>query len=573
METSQAQVEAEMKTEAKAEILSEKKDPPEYRYQLSKMPEMDPKTEAMWNEGFSKYLKTNPFHVKPDSLPKYESNEEPHLDEPSMDLDEREMIIIKDMKLTDAGIAEAFNKLYGEDFRFMQDPNDAYRSVQKGKWISYNSCKWETIAEAEIRSMILGIIRTKESILLYQTSGNYEQGKIRRKMLDRCLSFEQDVKEFGVLNQIKTQTYILSDRFDQDDWLLGCKNAVIDLRKGLPRSSIDESTGQPAKNYVFKATSVEYDPMAECPRWIKFLDEIFLGNKELIDYIHMVIGYTLTGSQDEQCFFILYGDAENGKSTFLEVILKSMGDYGQSAEFKTFCEKREENISNEVWRMQDKRFIRAVEIKKTVPLNVARIQSMTGKETMTSRQLYHEAVDFRFKGKIFLGVNHPPLIAEMDRAIERRIHLIPFQAHFPKGSPQRDDQLLEKLLAEKSGILNWAIMGCLQYQWARDKFGSIPVPEIVRLETSEYVMTQDKIRRFLEEMTEVKRDEEVGAMDLYEAFLKWCERKNENQIDQHTFGRRLTSLGYQKKKTNQGIVYKNLKVKASIIMWDERVSA
>jgi putative DNA primase/helicase len=529
------------------------------------LPEMDAKTDRMQQEAFKKWLKTDPLKTVRTVKKNLPLPEEENPGTYNLMLSDQEIKVTENLKLTDAGIAEAFNELYGEDFRFMQEPADAYKTVTKGIWMFYDTCKWKTIAEAEIRSLVLGIIRVKEIFLLSRMAESEEQSKARRKMLDRCLSYEQDVKQFGVLNQIKTQTHILSSLFDQDDMLLGCINAVIDLKKGLKKSSISEN-GQPTKNYIFKSTSVEYDPMAECPRWIKFLDEIFLDNKELVDYIQMVVGYVLTGSQKEQCFFILYGDGENGKSTFLEIILQIMGDYGQSAEFKTFCEKREEYISNEVWRMQGKRFVRAVEVKESAPLNIARLKSMTGSDTMTARGLFRESEDFQFKAKVFLGVNHPPLITEMDRAIERRIHFIPFKANFPKGSPTRDDQLLEKLMNEKSGILNWAIMGCLKYQWACEKFGSLPIPEVVRLETSEYVLTQDQVRRFLGEMTEMKPDSEASAKELYEVFSQWCLHRNEHLLGQNTFGRRLRSIGYDKKAKSKGIFYQNLHIKALINM-------
>jgi putative DNA primase/helicase len=483
---------------------------------------------------------------------------------PTLMLSRAEARIIQKLKLTDAGIAEAFDELYGEDFRFMQEPSDAPQSVKKGIWIFYNNCKWESISEAEIRSLVLNIVRAKEMVLLSWVTMGEEEAKVRRKMLDRCLSFEQDIKQFGILNQIKAQTNILSDRFDQDAWLLGCENAVIDLRKGEKRAFVNEN-GQPVKNYIFKSTSVEYNPDAKCPRWERFLDEIFLGDLDLIDYIQMVIGYCLTGCGDEQCFFILYGDSENGKSTFLEVILRIMRDYGQSAEFKTFCEKREDRTpgrpTSEVWRMRGKRFIRATEIDQTVALNTSRIKSFTGGETVTGRDLYHSDGDFLYTAKVFLGVNHPPIIREMEPAFERRIHFIPFKAHFPKGSPQRDGRLQEKLLAEKSGILNWAIFGCLKYQWAVEKFGSLPMPKIVETETAKYILAQDPIRRFLRDKIETKPGSEIGAQLLYETYIQWCSKGNETESNSTVFGRRLRSLGHEKKDKASGAFYQNLRFK------------
>ena len=57
-----------------------------------------------------------------------------------------------------------------------------------------------------------------------------------------------------------------------------------------------------------------------CPLWMDFLEQIFAGNQELIAYIQRAIGYSLSGSTEEQVMFILHGNGRNGKSVFLDII-------------------------------------------------------------------------------------------------------------------------------------------------------------------------------------------------------------------------------------------------------------
>ena len=49
----------------------------------------------------------------------------------------------------------------------------------------------------------------------------------------------------------------------------------------------------------------------------------------LIAYVQRAIGYSLTGSTQEQVFFLCYGAGANGKSTLSGVIAHILGDYAQ----------------------------------------------------------------------------------------------------------------------------------------------------------------------------------------------------------------------------------------------------
>jgi putative DNA primase/helicase len=55
-------------------------------------------------------------------------------------------------------------------------------------------------------------------------------------------------------------------------------------------------------------TDVVLDADATCPRFERFLTEVFEGDDELIDYIRRAVGYSLSGDISEQCLFVCYGD-------------------------------------------------------------------------------------------------------------------------------------------------------------------------------------------------------------------------------------------------------------------------
>ncbi len=93
------------------------------------------------------------------------------------------------------------------------------------------------------------------------------------------------------------------DQWDSDPWLLNNARGVIDLRSGANRSARPE-------DHMTKITAVA--PGGDCPRWLKFLDEITARDAELQSYLRRVLGYALTGDTREHALFFGYGEAATG---------------------------------------------------------------------------------------------------------------------------------------------------------------------------------------------------------------------------------------------------------------------
>ena len=89
---------------------------------------------------------------------------------------------------------------------------------------------------------------------------------------------------------------------------------------------------------------------------------------------------------------------------------------------------------------------------------------MTGGDVLKGSLLYGSWLEFNIIGKIFLATSSLPQINNTDNGIWRRIHAIPFTRTFT--AEQQDKNLGIKLTAELSGILTWAIKGCLEWQEA-----------------------------------------------------------------------------------------------------------
>src|SRR5690606_25974113 len=92
----------------------------------------------------------------------------------------------------------------------------------------------------------------------------------------------------------------------------------------------------------------------------------------------------------------------------------------------------------------------------------AKVKNLTGGDKVSARFLYQDFFEFWPQFKLFIAGNHRPALRNVDEAMRRRMHLIPFTVTIPPD--RRDGKLGEKLLAERNGILAWMLEGCLAWQ-------------------------------------------------------------------------------------------------------------
>lgn len=433
---------------------------------------------------------------------------------------------------TDSGNAELFRDLVGDKFRFVPE---------KGCWFKFNGVRWaEASGEAKLTMLAISRRRIDATHFIPMAEANKDWvGKLIKWSLmsesDRILNASLEVAKCML-----TKSYT---EFDSNPFLLCLDNGVLDLR-------VDGGGFRKAKpeDYLHKCAHIKFDPYAEYPRWFQFLKEIFSNDEDLISFIQRAVGYTLTGRASAQCFFICYGKGANGKSTFLDVIQKLLGDFAIATSMDTFKEHNRNNpqIPNDLAALCGKRFVKATELKEGSRLNEERIKTVTGEDSIQARFLHREFFNFDPEFKIWLAVNHKPIIRGTDEAIWRRPKLIPFEAYFSPES--RDENLKAKLLDELPGILLWALEGCHLWQI----LGLNPAGKVAEA-TRDYQEESDSVGSFLSECTVKKEGVKVKASDLYESFGLWCGGRAD--LSQRDFGSRMTEKGYTRKRSTGGQFY------------------
>ncbi len=442
------------------------------------------------------------------------------------------------LPFTDAGNAE----------RYAKDNQNGLRFVYPWqRWMEWDDTRWvPDESGAAIR-------RARQSIRWLLTfASTLEDDTQRQKLIQHALKSESGVKLRAMVDLAKSDEVlgVHARKLDPNPWYLNVANGTLDLRTGKLRPHC-------RADLITKLAPVEYDKTAECPKFTAFLEEI-LPDPDVRTFLQRAIGYSLTGMTSERCLFVLHGDGDNGKSTFLEILHAMFGDYARSVEISTFMTRRQDGGARpDLVRLVGTRLVNTVEVEEGRRLAESLVKRITGNDTIAARDLYagsSDYVEFTPTFKVFMATNHKPIIKGTDNAIWNRIRLVPFDVTIPKE--RQNKNLLNELKGELPGILAWAVDGCAAWQTE-----GLAAPKAVRLATEQYRDEMDEVAAFLADEVVETPDGQVRAKDLYSRYKSWTEDAGDRPLNLTRFGERLKAHGCEKHKTTIGVVYDGISLR------------
>jgi len=444
------------------------------------------------------------------------------------------IIMRNNYSMTDTGNAHRFIDKYKDVIKY---------NVDNKRWMYWNGEFWQNDIYNNIKNF--AEIMIEEMKLELKTIENSEVRKAMEKNIKRTL------QSSGKLSMLKEAEHlrdipVVNNDFDKNNFLFNTASGVVDLRNGDIKEH-DKTL------MLSKYTPYEVDLHHEPKRWLKFLDEIFEGDKSVIDYIQRVFGYAMTGSRIEQCMFFLIGDGSNGKSLLLKIINAAMGDYGATSNADILLEKYNTNNGNlgDIARLKGKRFVVTDEAKHNDKLNESAIKTYTSSSgSIVARFLYGNEFEFDMIAKIFMSSNYKPKITGTDHGIWRRLKIIPFNVVIP--DEKQDKELESKLLKEIPQILGWMIKGCLLWQ----KHG-LKEPEKLKEAKKDYRSEMDIVQKWVNQNCVLIEGESTKSTVLFENFSNYVKMNKEYQLSHTMFGRNM-SKKFKKMRLQGATYYKGL---------------
>ncbi len=417
---------------------------------------------------------------------------------------------------TEDALALAFTRRYHRDWRYV---------AAWGRWLVWDGQRWRNEDTLAATDLIRSVCR--------QTALRAEDRKVAAK-----LASSGTVGGVERLARADRRHAATTDEWDADPWLLNTPGGVVDLKTGRMRAN-DRA------DRMTKITTAT--PRGECPQWRSFLSDVTGGDQNLQDYLQRMVGYALTGSTREHALFFLYGTGANGKSVFVNTLADILGDYATNAPMDTFMETRTDRHPTDMAGLRGARFVAAIETEQGKRWAESKLKNLTGGDKIAARFMRQDFFEFFPQFKLFVAGNHKPAIRNIDEAMKRRLHLIPFTITVPPE--KRDKHLQQKLLAERDGILAWALEGCLAWQ----RLGRLDPPQLVLDATDEYFEAEDALGRWMDERCVRVGTAKSLTAELFTDWKQWAEAAGEFVGSQKRFADLLLTRGLKKWRNGMGL--------------------
>jgi len=424
-------------------------------------------------------------------------------------------------------------------------------SVKDTLWYYYDHSRncWRTDDRGiMLKSKIsLEVFQEFKKIALEKSHASTESGDDNFEMSMKVMSVMQRLKDTSFKQNVMTELVELFydrertflEKLDQNNNLIGFTNGVYDLKKEQLRK------GRP-EDYVSLSTNIDfipYDPETEELKDITLMIETIFVIKEVREYVLTRLSSFLSGSTKDESFDIFSGGGGNGKSKIMELLEKSIGDYGCKLPITLLTAKRAASnaATPELAITKGKRIATLQEPDTNTKLNVGLMKELTGGDTIQARALYKEPFEFKPQFKMVLCCNDRPELPEHDQGTWRRVRNTDFPSAF-RFEPEEECVLQFKIdddLSEK--MENWAesFMSLLIHYNKLYKQGHCRIPpDEINEYTKEYRQSGNAFEDFMNDVYEAVDDNIDGGITMTTAFQSYTNWYHANHADKNQKNRK-----------------------------------
>lgn len=464
-------------------------------------------------------------------------------------------LILPLTEYTDVANARAFTNLYGESLAF----------TEEWGWCYFCGLNWELgafyqaqQAAVEFAENIMYVAKQYYEKLLAEceNEGCTPGSREGKEILAPAVAFMNHAKktnsERGVRALLKLAEGMMkqpASLFDGNPWVLNTPNVVVDLRTG-------EAYPPSWNHYNSMMTGIVYEPDAKNNgMWDSFLNQIFCGDKKLIDYIQLQFGAACVGKVYEENLMIASGSGSNGKSTLFNVLKAVLGDYCCNVNPDILMDRVNYEQQVALAAVKGKRLVIGQETESGQVLSTASVKRMVSSDTMIGRILNHGYIEFEPTHTLMMATNHLPKVKDNDEGTWRRLTVVPFNATISREEMITNYQ--DVLLSEDGAyILKWLVEGAVRFYENGCTFGEAPAA--VHHASQEYRKNQrDLFEQFCDECLEFPSPTKYPKLwsfpdEIYNKYLEWCEEANLKPFSKIILSKKLIQKGMMTKVVRQG---------------------
>ncbi len=248
---------------------------------------------------------------------------------------------------------------------------------------------------------------------------------------------------------------VISNHLGDKDFFIRSIEGKINFQNGV-YDSITKNLEPHTPEYGFRyVLPFDYDPHAQCPTFEAWLKEVMLGDMELVDLVQEIMGYVVRGGEYKyHKAFWLAGSGRNGKSTLLDVIKALVGPLNYTVASLS-------GLANNTFTSAELEGKWLNVSEETTPdelENTGIFKNLTGDGDLLAQRKNAHPFTLHNRAKLIMTYNEMPNLTDLSDGMQGRLVIIPFKLDLTEDLKQ-DKTLKPRLLAELSGIFNFAVRG------------------------------------------------------------------------------------------------------------------
>jgi P4 family phage/plasmid primase-like protien len=425
---------------------------------------------------------------------------------------------IKYLRPFDNIISKLIYRLYGESF--------VCSNPEKNEWYYFNGIRWiKENKSFNLRKLMINDVFSKVE--------NYRRQLIKDGANEELVkNYHNILKIIGSghkLNCLELEFY--NSNFytiiDQNKDVIGFENGVYDLtrfefRKGSPSDYVSMSTGYEFINYSKDDNTYKelYDLICK-----------ILPNRDVREFTLKSLASCLDGHIRDENFYIFSGKNNtggNGKSTIMDLLLKSLGEYAVVSPVSLLTSKRESanNANSALVSIRNKRAVIMQEPESAEMIQAGVMKALTGGDRISTRELHSSQMEFKPHAKFFMCCNKIPAISDLDGGVIRRLKITEFVSRFVEEPNSNNLQSgiyefkIDKELKSKLDDYKTVFMSImLDYYKLYKKEGLNPPEEVLKV-TKKYENDNNIIKEFLDEKVVLGNKQDSISKEQLKEFFK-----------------------------------------------------
>lgn len=300
---------------------------------------------------------------------------------------------------------------------------------------------------------------------------------------------------------------------------------------------LDTGTFRPANplDYCSIQMRYPYNPDALCTAWRQFIRDVTADDEKSMELLQFLAGYVLYSDCPLERIFYLVGSGANGKSRFLDILVRLFDERNCTSLSPTALTK-----DFQLAQLHSSVLNICEEISGSLENTEELLKSLSSGGIQNACFKHMPYFNFRNRAKLVFASNEPPSSRDTSDGMARRLIIVNFPVKFVENPDpdnpyerQRRTDISEPLMQELTtgGIFNWCYEGYRVLQ----QVGYFTETDDQAVMMQDFREASNPVLLFYQDCIEPSMPHELGTRELYSDYKQWCVDNGEYPLSNARF--------------------------------------